>query len=182
MSWLWSSIPPRPSMESHYRTIRPHADVTRTYFLSWDCSCAANLWGYRATYVNAKQRYPSKVEVSAKPKKRLTVQMDELWSLADDGQRAGAAGYWNRNCRCADWWGAVQCRPCGIQCPPCIGNVLWLHWPLGAYSAVLPKKRHRSEKTVEFEVISSDSTVPLAQTCLNWPGPYTSVDCRSPNS
>ena len=36
-------------------------------------------------YVNAKAAVvPQKVEVSAKPKKRLTVQMDELWSFVDD--------------------------------------------------------------------------------------------------
>ena len=36
-------------------------------------------------YVNAKAAVvPQQVEVSAKPKKRLTVQMDELWSFVDD--------------------------------------------------------------------------------------------------
>jgi len=34
-------------------------------------------------YVNISKWYPSKVEVSAKPKKRLTVQMDELWSFGE---------------------------------------------------------------------------------------------------
>ena len=36
-------------------------------------------------YVNAKAReVTQQVEVSAKPKKCLTVQMDELWSFVDD--------------------------------------------------------------------------------------------------
>jgi transposase-like protein len=36
-------------------------------------------------YVNAKiEDVPQQVEVSAKPKKRLTMQMDELWSFVDD--------------------------------------------------------------------------------------------------
>lgn len=103
-------------------------------------------------YVNAKaESVPEQVEVSAKPKKPLTVEMDELWSFVDEKDNE-------------QWvWLALDVATreiVGIQ----IGDrsaqsakALWHsmlgvyrqcaviytdHW--SAYTAVLPKKRHRS--------------------------------------
>lgn len=103
-------------------------------------------------YVNPKaESVPEQVEVSAKPKKPLTVQMDELWSFVDDqhqqqwiwlaidaqtreivgvhiGERSGqsAKALWNS-------MPAVY-RQCAV--------IYTHHW--SAYGAVLPNKRHRS--------------------------------------
>ena len=52
------------------------AGIARVLQLSEDCV---------QRYVNRKaQRVSRQVEVTQKPKKRLTVQMDELWSFVDD--------------------------------------------------------------------------------------------------
>ena len=103
-------------------------------------------------YVNAKSKTVSQqVDVIAKPKKRLTVQMDELWSFVDDKNNQ-------------QWvWLAldVQTREIvGVQIgdrtkisakalwdsmPPVYRQCAVIytdHW--SAYAAVLPSKRHRS--------------------------------------
>ena len=103
-------------------------------------------------YVNAKAEVVSQqVEVSAKPKKRLTVQMDELWSFVDDlgneqwvwlaidtqtreivGVQVGDRS-------------ALSARALWDSMPPVYRQCAVIytdHW--SAYGAVLPKKRHRS--------------------------------------
>ncbi len=103
-------------------------------------------------YVNAKATVvPQQVEVSEKPKKRLNVQMDELWSFVNDkgneqwvwlaidaqtreivgvqvGDRSGASAQ--------ALWDSMP--PVYRQCAVIYTD----HW--SAYGAVLPKKRHRS--------------------------------------
>ncbi len=103
-------------------------------------------------YVNAQAEVVSQqIEVSAKPKKRLTVQMDELWSFVDDKGND-------------QWvWLAIDTRTRSIvgvhvgDCSAGSAQALWNsmppiyrqcaviytdHW--SAYGAVLPKQRHRS--------------------------------------
>jgi IS1 family transposase/transposase-like protein len=103
-------------------------------------------------YVNAKSKTVSQqVEVIEKPKKRLTVQMDELWSFVDDKNNQ-------------QWvWLALDVKTreiVGVQIgdrtklsakalwdsmPPVYRQCAVIytdHW--SAYAAVLPSKRHRS--------------------------------------
>lgn len=103
-------------------------------------------------YVNAQAEVVSQqVEVSAKPKKRLTVQMDELWSFVDDkgnqqwvwlaldaetreivGVQIGARD----TASARSLWNSMPAvyRQCAV--------IYTDHW--NAYGAVLPSKRHQS--------------------------------------
>lgn len=103
-------------------------------------------------YVNAQAEVVSQqVEVSAKPKKRLTVQMDELWSFVGDkgnqqwiwlaldvktreivGVQIGARDTGSARAL----WNSMPAvyRQCAV--------IYTDHW--SAYGAVLPSKRHQS--------------------------------------
>jgi hypothetical protein len=90
-------------------------------------------------YVNAKAVVvPQHVEVSEKPKKRLNVQMDELWSFVEwmsyghlSMIRAMSNGFGWRSMPKPErllgsrWETGVRCRlkRCGTRCRLCIGNV-----------------------------------------------------------
>ena len=87
-----------PSREESRRKLERGIDrlLERKNSLSWDClSEKIPLAGiaravkvseaWLQNYVNAKyDAVPRIVKVQSKPKKRLTVQMDELWSFVDD--------------------------------------------------------------------------------------------------
>jgi len=85
----------------------------------------------------------------------------------DKGNEQWSAGPWcpNRELSVCRLVSAVQCRPSLVKFNARRVSAMCcdLHWPLGAYSAVLPKKRHRSvdKRQLGLQVISSDSTVPL---------------------
>lgn len=103
-------------------------------------------------YVNTKaESVPEQVEVSTKPKKPLTVQMDELWSFVDDqdqqqwvwlaidAQTREIVGMYigDRSAQSAKaLWNSMPAvyRQCAV--------IYTDHW--SAYGAVLPKKRHRT--------------------------------------
>jgi len=103
-------------------------------------------------YVNAQAAIvPQQVEVSAKPKKRLTVQMDELWSFVDD--KGNEQSVWLAlDAQTREIVGvhvgdrsAVSAQALWNSMPPVYRqcSVIYSdHW--SAYGAVLPKKRHRS--------------------------------------
>jgi len=91
------------------------------------------------------------VEVSVKPKKRLTVQMDELWSFVDD--KGNEQWVWLAiDAQTREIVGvqigdrsAVSAQALWNLMPPvnCQCAVIYTdHW--SAYGAVLPKQRHRS--------------------------------------
>ena len=103
-------------------------------------------------YVNAQAAIvPQQVEVSAKPKKRLTVQMDELWSFVDD--KGNEQWVWLAlDAQTREIVGvhvgdrsAVSAQALWNSMPPVYRQCAVIysdHW--SAYGAVLPKKRHRS--------------------------------------
>ena len=103
-------------------------------------------------YVNAKAAVvPQQVEVSAKPKKRLTVQMDELWSFVDD--KGNEQWVWFAiDAQTQEIVGvqvgdrsAVSAQALWNSMPPMYRQCAVIytdHW--SADGAVLPKKRHRS--------------------------------------
>lgn len=103
-------------------------------------------------YVNAQAEVvPQQVEVSAKPKKRLTVQMDELWSFVDD--KGNEQWVWLAiDAQTREIVGvkigdrsAVSAQALWNSMPAVYRQsaVIYTdHW--SAYGAVLPKKRHQS--------------------------------------
>lgn len=118
------------------------AGIARVLQLSEDCV---------QRYVNRKaQRVSRQVEVTPKPKKRLTVQMDELWSFVDD--KGNEQWVWLA-------LDAATREVVGLHIGDRSGNsaqALWQslpplyrqraviytdHW--SAYPSVLPSKRHR---------------------------------------
>lgn len=110
-------------------------------------------------YVNAKAAVVLRqVEVSAKPKKRLMVQMDELWSFVDD--KGNEQWVWLAiDAQTREIVGvqggdrsAVSAQALWNSMPPVYWQCAVIHtdhW--SAYGAVLPKKRHRSvDKDSDF--------------------------------
>jgi IS1 family transposase len=103
-------------------------------------------------YVNAQAEVVAQqVEVSAKPKKRLSVQMDELWSFVDD--KGNEQWVWLAiDARTREIVGvqvgersAVSAQALWNSMPPVYRQCAVIytdHW--SAYGAVLPKQRHRS--------------------------------------
>lgn len=103
-------------------------------------------------YVNAQAEVVvQQVEVSAKPKKRLTVQMDELWSFVDD--KGNEQWVWLAiDAQTREIVGvhvgdrsAVSAQALWNSMPPVYRQCAVIytdHW--SAYGAVLPKQRHRS--------------------------------------
>lgn len=103
-------------------------------------------------YVNRKSKDVSQqVEVSEKPKKRLTVQMDELWSFVDD--KGSEQWVWLAlDVETREIVGvhvgdrsATSARAIWDSMPPVYRQCAVIytdHW--SAYPAVLPQKRHRS--------------------------------------
>jgi IS1 family transposase len=103
-------------------------------------------------YVNAKAAVvPQQVEVSEKPKKRLNVQMDELWSFVDD--KGNQQWVWLAiDSQTREIVGVqvgdrstVSAQALWDSMPPVYRQCAVIytdHW--SAYSAVLPPKRHRS--------------------------------------
>lgn len=103
-------------------------------------------------YVNAQAEVVvQQVEVSAKPKKRLTVQMDELWSFVDD--KGNEQWVWLAiDARTREIVGvqvgdrsAVSAGALWNSMPPVYRQCAVIytdHW--SAYGVVLPKQRHRS--------------------------------------
>lgn len=103
-------------------------------------------------YVNAKaESMPEQVEVSAKPKKPLTVEMDELWSFVDE--KDNEQWVWLALDAATREIVGVQIGDRSAQSAKALWNsmpgvyrqcaVIYTdHW--SAYAAVLPKQRHRS--------------------------------------
>jgi len=103
-------------------------------------------------YVNRRSRAISQqVEVSEKPKKRLTVQMDELWSFVDD--KGSEQWIWLAlDVETREIVGvhvgdrsAISARAIWDSMPPVYRQCAVIYtdyWSV--YPAVLPQKRHRS--------------------------------------
>ena len=103
-------------------------------------------------YVNAKaESVPEQVEVSTKPKKPLTVEMDELWSFVDE--KDNEQWVWLALDAATREIVGVQIGDRSTQSAKALWNsmpgvyrqcaVIYTdHW--SAYAAVLPTHRHRS--------------------------------------
>lgn len=141
MSRLWAAVRLESKVETHWRL--PLAGIARSLQLSES---------WLQQYVNAYyETVVQQVQVLPKPRKRLTVQMDELWSFVDDkgneqwvwlaldvetreivgcyiGDRSGdsAQALWR------------SLPPVYRQCAVCYSD-FWVSYPVA-----LPSKRHRA--------------------------------------